>query len=86
MLVYKYYEQGNYQGTPPTLEDFRDILLRQHEKDAKDIALALELFTKGSLNTFSKQTNVEVNNRLICYDIIDLGEQLTQIRNACYIR
>lgn len=78
-LVYKYYEQGNYEGTPPTLEDFRELLLKQEEKDAKDIALALELFTKGSLNTFSKQTNVETSNRLICYDIIDLGEQLTPI-------
>ncbi len=85
-LVYKYYEQGNYEGTPPTLEDFRELLLKQEEKDAKDIALALELFTKGSLNTFSKQTNVETNNRLICYDIIDLGEQLTPIRNACNTR
>ena len=78
-LVYKYFEQGNYQGTPPTLEDFREVLLKQNEQEAKDIALALELFTKGSLNTFSKQTNVETNNRLICYDIIDLGEQLTPI-------
>lgn len=85
-LVYKYYKQGNYEGTPPTLEDFREVLLQQPEIEAKDIALALELFTKGSLNTFSKQTNVEVNNRLLCYDIIDLGEQLTPIRNACYIR
>lgn len=74
--VYKYYEQGNFQGTPPTLNDFRDVLLKQEEKEARDIALALELFTKGSLNTFSKQTNVETDNRLICYDIIDLGEQL----------
>lgn len=74
--VYKYYEQGNFQGTPPTLNDFRDVLLKQEEREARDIALALELFTKGSLNTFAQQTNVETENRLICYDIIDLGEQL----------
>lgn len=78
-LVYKNYEKRNYEGIPPTLEDFREVLLQQNEEEAKDIALALELFTKGSLNTFSKQTNVETNNRLICYDIIDLGEQLTPI-------
>lgn len=78
-LVYKNYEKRNYEGTPPTLEDFREVLLQQNEEEARDIALALELFTKGSLNTFSKQTNVETNNRLICYDIIDLGEQLTPI-------
>ena len=78
-FVYRYYKQGDFKGTPPTLEDFRRILLKQPERIAKDIALALELFTKGSLNTFSKQTNVEVNNRILCYDIIDLGEQLMPI-------
>ena len=64
-LVYRYYKQGDFKGTPPTLEDFRRILLKQPERIAKDIALALELFTKGSLNTFSKKTNVEVNNRIL---------------------
>lgn len=78
-LVYRYYEQGNFQGKPPTLEDFRNVLLQQPEAEAKEIALALELFTKGSLNTFAKQTNVEINKRLVCYDIIDLGEQLMPI-------
>lgn len=55
------------------------MLLKQDEKQAKDIALSIELFTKGSLNTFAKPTNVQVNNRLICYDIIDLGEQLMPV-------
>ena len=77
--VYRFYQQGNYQGTPPTLADFREELLKQHEPEAKDIALALELFTDGSLNTFAKQTNVDTNNRLICYDILDLGKQLQSI-------
>ena len=77
--VYKYFEQGNFQGIPPTLNDFRDVLLKQEEKEAKDIALGLELFTKGSLNTFAQQTNVKTNNRIICYDIMDLGEQLLPI-------
>lgn len=78
-MVYKSYEQAGFKGEPPTLEDFRKLLLEQPEQEAKEIALSIELFTKGSLNTFAKQTNVEVNNRLICYDIIDLGEQLMPI-------
>jgi len=78
-LAYKYYKQGNYQGEPPTLEDFRQILLEQPEREAREVALAIELFTKGSLNTFAKQTNVEVDNRLLCYDINELGEQLTPV-------
>ena len=77
--VYRFYQQGNYQGTPPTLKDFYDELLRQNEPEAKDIALAIELFVNGSLNTFAKETNVDTNNRLICYDILDLGKQLLPI-------
>ncbi len=85
-IVYSNYKDRNYQGAAPTLEEFRKILLQQPQKEAKDIALSIELFTKGSLNTFAKQTNVEINNRIVCYDIIDLGEQLMPIRNACNIR
>ncbi|MBR0455692.1 MAG: ATP-binding protein, partial [Firmicutes bacterium] len=77
--VYRFYQQGNYQGTPPTLQDFRQELLKQPEPEAKSLALELELFTRGSLNTFAKQTNVDTNNRLICYDILELGEQLRAI-------
>ena len=77
--VYRYYKQGNYMGTPPTLADFRDELLRQPEPEAHSLALELELFTRGSLNTFAKQTNVDTGNRLICYDILELGEQLRAI-------
>ena len=63
----------------PTLQDFRAELLKQDEPEAKEIALAIELFTSGSLNTFAKHTNVDTNNRLICYDILDLGKQLMPI-------
>lgn len=52
--VYRHFQQGNYQGTPPTLQDFREELLKQNEPEAKEIALAIELFTDGSLNTFAK--------------------------------
>ena len=77
--VYRVFQQGNYQGIPPTLQDFREDLLKQPEPEAKEIALAIELFTNGSLNTFAKNTNVDTNNRLICYDILDLGKQLLPI-------
>ena len=77
--TYKYYQQGNYQGIAPTLQDFYQELLKQPETEAKEIALAIELFVNGSLNTFAKETNVDTNNRLICYDILDLGKQLQAI-------
>jgi hypothetical protein len=77
--VYRKYLQSNYKGNPPTLQDFHAELLRQEEPEAQEIGLAIELFTSGSLNTFAKPTNVDVNNRLICYDILDLGKQLLPI-------
>lgn len=77
--VYRKYLQSNYNGNPPTLQDFHAELLRQEEPEAQEIGLAIELFTSGSLNTFAKPTNVDVNNRLICYDILDLGKQLLPI-------
>lgn len=73
--VYKDYIQRGYTGNAPILQDFREELLRQNEPEAKEI----ELFTDGSLNTFAKKTNVDVDSRLICYDILDLGKQLQSI-------
>ena len=77
--TYRYYQQGNYQGTPPTLQDFYEELLKQPEPEAREIALGIELFVNGSLNTVAKTTNVDTNNRLICYDILELGKQLLPI-------
>ena len=77
--VYRVFQQGNYQGIPPTLQDFREELLKQSEPEAREIALAIELFTNGSLNTFAVNTNVDTSNSLICYDILDLGKQLLPI-------
>lgn len=77
--IYRQYQSRGYEGIPPTLQDFHRELLSQDEPEAKEIALAIELFTEGSLNTFAKHTNVDTNNRLICYDILDLGKQLMPI-------
>ena len=57
----------------------KSFTAKQEEKEAKEIALAIELFTDGSLNTFAKHTNVNTENRLICYDILELGKQLQPI-------
>ena len=77
--VYRDYIRGGYQGQAPTLQDFHAELLRQPEKEAADVALAIELFTEGSLNTFAKPTNVDTNARILCYDIRDLGKQLLPV-------
>lgn len=76
--VYREYLKAGTQ-TPPTLVDFRNELLRQPEPSAKGMALALELFTEGSLNVFAHQSNVDTNGRITCYDLLDLGDQLKSI-------
>ena len=68
------YIRGGYKGKAPTLQDFHGELLRQPEDEARDVALAIELFTEGSLNTFAKPTNVDTDARILCYDILDLGK------------
>ena len=76
---YREYIRGGYQGSVPTLQDFYAELLRQPEAEARDVALAIELFTEGSLNTFAKPTNVDTSSRILCYDIRDLGKQLQPV-------
>lgn len=64
-------------GTPnPTLTDLRDKLIATERTDAQDVADALEIYTTGSLSTFANQTSVNTKNRLISYDIHQLGPEL----------
>lgn len=63
----------------PTMQDFFAILQEQEEDEAKDIALSLERFIEGSLNIFSHETNVDIENRLTVYGIRDLGEELSAV-------
>lgn len=77
--IYRGYLQRNFESKPPTLEHFHAELLRQEEPEAREVALAIELFTKGSLNTFARPTNVDIDNRFIVYDIKDLGRQLKTV-------
>ena len=63
----------------PTLVDFRNELLKQPENEAQDLALSLEIFTTGSLDAFAHKSDVDVNSRIVCYDILELGEQMKSI-------
>ena len=63
----------------PIMGDLYDELLKQPEPEAARIAAALELYVSGSLNVFNHRTNVELNNRLVCFDIKQLGKQLKKL-------
>lgn len=77
-LSYVDYRTSNYNNDKiPTLETFLEILKKQAEKDiAADLVLYLEMYVKGSANIFSKPTNINFKNRVICFDVLDLGENL----------
>ena len=78
-LVYKDYLQHPVPEKMPVMEDLYNCILKQDEPEAKRIATALEIYVKGSLNIFNHRTNVDINNRLICFDIKELGKQLKKI-------
>ena len=78
-LVYRKYLENPIPENMPILEDLYDCILDQEEVEAKRIATALEIYVKGSLNVFNHQTNVDINNRLVCFDIKELGKQLKKI-------
>lgn len=76
--IYAPYEQSQYRDKTllPTLPKFYDELKRQPEKEANALALVLERYIKGSLDIFSHETNVDINNRFIVFDITKLTESL----------
>ena len=77
--IYQRYFEDPVPEKMPLLEDLYNELLKQDEAEAKHVATALEIYVSGSLNVFNHRTNVELTNRLVCYDIKDLGKQLKKI-------
>ena len=77
--IYQKYFNDPRPENMPVLEDLYDALLAQEEKEAHHVATALEIYVKGSLNLFNHRTNVDIHNRLVCYDIKELGKQLKKI-------
>lgn len=73
------YISSGYIYSVPTLKELREELLRQPEDEAQKLALELELFTSGTLDVFAHKSNVDVDSSLVCYDILDLGEQLQSV-------
>ena len=77
--VYQDYLADPVPEKMPILEDLYNILRSQSEPEAQRIATALEIYVHGSLNVFNHRTNVDVNNRFVCYDIKQLGKQLKKL-------
>ncbi|WP_092327183.1 VirB4-like conjugal transfer ATPase, CD1110 family [Butyrivibrio sp. YAB3001] len=77
-IYLRYFEDPRPENMP-LLEDLYNELLKQDEAEAKHVATALEIYVSGSLNVFNHRTNVDIKNRIVCYDIKDLGKQLKKI-------
>ncbi len=78
-LVYRDYLADPRPENMPILQDLYDCLRAQDEKEAQFLATALEIYVTGSLNVFNHRTNVDIDNRVVCYDIKELGKQLKQL-------
>ncbi len=78
-LVYQKYFEQPIPENMPILGDLYECLRKQKEVQAQRIATALEIYVNGSLKVFNHRTNVELNNRIVCFDIKDLGKQLKKL-------
>jgi len=78
-LIYADYLSDPVPEKMPILEDLYNALKEQDEKEAQHIRAALEIYVTGSLNVFNHRTNVDIKNRLVCFDIKELGKQLKKL-------
>jgi hypothetical protein len=78
-IVYRKYLENPIPENMPILGDLYNVLKEQDEKEAARLATALEIYVSGSLNVFNHQTNVDVKNRVVCYDIKELGNQMKKL-------
>ena len=78
-LVYQDFLSDPVPEKMPILEDLYNLLRNQKEQEAQRLATALEIYVNGSLKVFNHRTNVELSNRIVCFDIKDLGKQLKKL-------
>jgi len=78
-LVYRDYMADPRPENMPILEDLYNLLRKQSEQEAQHVSTALEIYVTGSLNVFNHRTNVNLENRLVCFDIKELGKQLKKL-------
>jgi len=78
-IVYQKYFENPVPENMPVLGDLYQCLRSQKEPQAQRIATALEIYVNGSLKVFNHQTNVQLDNRIVCFDIKDLGKQLKKL-------
>lgn len=77
--VYDEYFKNPSPENMPILEDFYNALRSIDLPEAQHVASSLELYVTGSLNLFNHRTNIDINNRLVCFDIKEVGKNLRKL-------
>jgi type IV secretory pathway VirB4 component len=77
--IYEKYMENPSKDTMPILEDFYNMLLEQKNDKATGIATRFEIYVLGSMNVFNHRTNVDITNRMVCFDIKELGSTLKML-------
>lgn len=78
-IIYRKYFENPVPDNMPILEDLYDTLRAQKEPEAQAVASSLEMYVKGSLNVFNNRTNVDIHNRIVCYDTKEIGNNMKKI-------
>ena len=78
-VIYRPYLADPKPENMPILADLHKALLDQHIPEADRVAQALDLYVSGSLNVFNHRTNIDIKNRIVAFDIKELGKQLKKI-------
>lgn len=70
------YRRFEKSDRTPTLKDWHDVLEEQEEPEAQELALKSEIYAKGSQNIFAHETNVDITDRFVIFNLKRLTGKL----------
>ncbi len=77
-VVYEPYFADPVNTPMPILEDLYNKIVEYGGKQAQHIADCMQIYVTGSLNVFNNRTNVDISNRVVCFDTRELGNALKE--------
>ena len=63
----------------PILQDLYEEIEKYGGERARHVVDCMAIYVTGSLNVFNHRTNVDIQSRIVCYDIKELGKQLKKL-------
>lgn len=78
--VYTEYFKNPTPENMPILQDLYEEFKKKEDSVVdQHIAKCMYLYVEGSNNVFNHRTNVDINNRVVCFDIKGLGKTLKKL-------